>query len=50
MIKLKLKEDLPKTWLIDIDGTIIEHNSHINSENKILKGVKKFWKKNTKGR
>ena len=49
MIKLKLKEDLPKTWLIDIDGTIIEHNSHINSENKILKGVKNL-EKNTKGR
>tara|TARA_A100001015_G_scaffold290647_1_gene363933 strand:- start:477 stop:848 length:372 start_codon:yes stop_codon:yes gene_type:complete len=43
MIKIKLKKNLPKTWLIDIDGTIVEHNSHIKSKNKLLKGVKKFW-------
>ncbi len=36
---------LKKTWLIDLDGTIIEHNSHINGINKLLPGVKKFWKK-----
>ena len=36
---------LKKTWLIDLDGTIIEHNSHINGTNKLLPGVKKFWKK-----
>lgn len=28
MVKLKLS-DLPKTWLIDIDGTIFSHNSHL---------------------
>lgn len=43
-MKLKLS-NLPKTWLIDLDGTIIEHNSHLKGENILLKGVKKFWKK-----
>jgi hypothetical protein len=28
MVKLKLS-NLPKTWLIDIDGTIFSHNSHL---------------------
>ena len=43
-INIKLSK-LPRTWLIDLDGTILLHNSHINSENTILKGVKSFWKK-----
>jgi uncharacterized HAD superfamily protein len=37
--------DLRHTWLIDIDGTILIHNSHLNSENKILPGVINFWNK-----
>jgi len=37
--------NLRHTWLIDIDGTILIHNSHLNSENKILPGVINFWNK-----
>lgn len=33
---------LNKTWLFDVDGTIIYHNSVLTTEN-ILPGVKKFW-------
>jgi FMN phosphatase YigB (HAD superfamily) len=42
--KLNLS-NLPKTWIFDIDGTIIEHNSHLYSENTLLPNVKNFWKK-----
>ena len=31
--------------MIDLDGTIIKHNSHIKGKNIILKKVKSFWKK-----
>lgn len=41
----KKLSNLPKTWLIDLDGTIIKHNSHIKGKNTILKKVKSFWKK-----
>ena len=42
-LKKKLS-NLPKTWLIDLDGTIIKHNSHLKGKNIILKKVKSFWK------
>ncbi len=46
MKKIEIKiSKLPKTWLIDLDGTIIQHNSHLVGENVLLIGVKKFWKK-----
>lgn len=31
-------------WLVDIDGTIIKHNSHL-SEQELLPGVTEFWQK-----
>lgn len=31
------------TWIIDLDGTIIFHNSHLKGENVLLKNVKNFW-------
>jgi len=35
---------LPHTWLIDIDGTIFKHNSHLNdNQEKLLDGVKEFF-------
>ena len=34
---------LPHLWLIDIDGTIIAHNSHLSGQQELLSGVKKFW-------
>jgi ribonucleotide monophosphatase NagD (HAD superfamily) len=33
---------LPKTWLIDIDGTIFRHNGHLAGEDKLLPGVLEF--------
>ena len=34
---------LKKTWLIDIDGTIIKHNSHKQGGDILLSGVKEFF-------
>lgn len=36
---------LGHTWLVDIDGTILEHNGYISGEEKLLPGVKEFWDK-----
>tara|TARA_A100001011_G_C13905957_1_gene673035 strand:- start:270 stop:647 length:378 start_codon:yes stop_codon:yes gene_type:complete len=35
--------NLNKTWFIDIDGTIIKHNSHLKGQNVLLDSVKDFW-------
>lgn len=35
---------LPKTWLIDIDGTILKHNGYkINGFDSLLSGVSEFF-------
>ena len=46
LIKKKLSRLslLPKTWLIDLDGTIILHNSHICADNILLDKVADLWK------
>ncbi len=36
---------LGHTWLIDIDGTICEHNSHLRGGDRLLPGVKEAWAK-----
>ncbi len=37
---------LPKTWIIDIDGTILKHNGYkIDKKDTILEGVKEFFNK-----
>jgi ribonucleotide monophosphatase NagD (HAD superfamily) len=41
MKHLKLSS-LPKTWLLDIDGTIVIHNGYLNNNEKLLEGTKKF--------
>ena len=33
---------LPKTWLIDLDGTVLKHNG-FNSKELLLPGVKDFF-------
>lgn len=38
--------DLPKTWIFDLDGTLLKHNGHIDNQEQILNGVKKFYKDN----
>ncbi len=35
---------LPKTWLIDLDGTVIVHNSHLNGKQRLTKDARKFIK------
>lgn len=37
--------DLGHTWLIDLDGTIVEHNGYLSGEDRLLNGVKEFWNK-----
>lgn len=34
---------LTKTWLIDIDGTIFQHNGYKNGEDVLLDGVHEFF-------
>jgi hypothetical protein len=42
MKKLKLSS-LPKTWLLDIDGTLVVHNGHLDNNETLLEGVKEFF-------
>jgi hypothetical protein len=34
---------LRKTWIIDVDGTILLHNGHLNGEDLLLPGVLEFF-------
>jgi len=34
---------LRHTWLIDIDGTVLEHNGHLKDGDSLLPGVREFW-------
>lgn len=34
---------LPKTWIIDLDGVIFRHNSHLTGPDVLLDGVKAFF-------
>ena len=36
---------LPKTWIFDLDGTILVHNGYKNGGDRILPGVKEFFDK-----
>ena len=45
MQKKKQIDDKFSTWFIDIDGTIIKHNSHLKNNQKLIPGVKRFWKR-----
>lgn len=44
MEDLKLSS-LPKTWIFDLDGTILVHNGYKNGGDRILPGVKEFFDK-----
>lgn len=33
---------LAKTWLVDVDGTILKHNGHLNGGDILLDGAKNF--------
>lgn len=43
-MKLMLSK-LPKTWLIDLDGTIVKHNGYLNGKDELLPGAKEFISK-----
>jgi hypothetical protein len=30
-------------WLIDLDGTILKHNGHLDGQDALLPGVQAFW-------
>jgi len=34
---------LAKTWILDVDGTIVRHNGHLNGGDVLLDGVKEFF-------
>lgn len=34
---------LGHTWLLDLDGCVLEHNGHLRNEDVLLPGVKDFW-------
>ncbi len=35
---------LPKTWVFDVDGTIVKHNGHLTQEgDQLLPGVKELF-------
>lgn len=36
---------LPKTWLIDIDGTIVKHNGYKSGGDILLEGIKSLFAK-----
>lgn len=33
---------LPKTWLIDVDGTLFRHNGHLHGPDELLPGALEF--------
>jgi len=34
---------LEKTWMLDVDGTILKHNGHLNGGDIVLDGVIEFF-------
>ena len=45
MIPFELSKNLAHTWFIDLDGTILKHNGHLNGKDELLSGVSELWKK-----
>jgi hydroxymethylpyrimidine pyrophosphatase-like HAD family hydrolase len=41
---MEFSNELNKTWFIDLDGTIVKHNGHLNGGDEILPNVKSFFK------
>ena len=34
---------LEKTWMLDVDGTLVKHNGHLHGGDVLLEGVKEFF-------
>ena len=34
---------LPKTWIFDLDGTLLEHNGYLHGGDRLLDGVKELF-------
>lgn len=45
MNKLLNFSNLNKTWIFDLDGTLVLHNGYKNGEDILLPGVKEFYNK-----
>ena len=39
-----------KTWIFDLDGTMLVHNGHLSGNDELLPGVKKFFQENIKSK
>ena len=38
-------DDIEKTWIFDLDGTLVVHNGYKNGVDELLSGVKEFYEK-----
>jgi hypothetical protein len=43
MIPFNLTENLNRTWIIDLDGTVFKHNGYLDGKDILLPGVKDLW-------
>lgn len=43
MIPFDLANNLNRTWIVDLDGTIFKHNAYIDGDDILLPGVKELW-------
>ena len=39
-------DDIEKTWIFDLDGTLVVHNGYKNGVDELLSGVKEFYENN----
>ena len=39
-------DDIEKTWIFALDGTLVVHNGYKNGVDELLSGVKEFYEKN----
>ena len=39
-------DDIEKTWIFDLDGTLVVHNGYKNGVDELLPSVKEFYEKN----
>ena len=39
---IKLPIDQPKTWILDVDGVVFIHNSHLDGDDVLVDGIRNF--------